>query len=203
MEPEITWTSHAGNLGLDFLNTRRNSKGRSVDLISTPAALQGWFDFIGLHPSRVDVATSPPHARRLLDEAQRLRSAIRYAAETLARGEPAPPRTLHALNRVLGASRLATELVHHEGCLARIERETATSPLAVLAPIALAAATLLTDADPARLRQCASGRCVIWFLDSSKNGRRRWCSMARCGNRAKAARHYRKQKTAGGWLRPQ
>jgi predicted RNA-binding Zn ribbon-like protein len=46
------------------------------------------------------------------------------------------------------------------------------------------------DADPDRIRQGDDETCVLWFLDTSKNGRRRWCSMARCGNRAKVAAHY-------------
>jgi predicted RNA-binding Zn ribbon-like protein len=39
-----------------------------------------------------------------------------------------------------------------------------------------------------RIRGCANPECVLWFYDVSKNGRRRWCSMEGCGNRAKAAR---------------
>ena len=69
--------------------------------------------------------------------------------------------------------------------------------LAQLVPVARSAARLLSSADPARLRQCAAEDCVAWFLDTSKGGRRRWCSMERCGNRAKAARHRRKRGAAG------
>ena len=47
---------------------------------------------------------------------------------------------------------------------------------------------------PDRLRQCEHERCALWFLDTSRNGTRRWCSMASCGNRAKAARHYRRAR---------
>ncbi|MFE9930816.1 CGNR zinc finger domain-containing protein [Streptomyces sp. NPDC005533] len=43
---------------------------------------------------------------------------------------------------------------------------------------------------PGRIRRCASGTCVLHFHDTSRNGTRRWCSMAVCGNRAKASRHY-------------
>ncbi|HEY1176305.1 MAG TPA: CGNR zinc finger domain-containing protein, partial [Phytomonospora sp.] len=39
-----------------------------------------------------------------------------------------------------------------------------------------------------RIRKCANPDCLLWFLDVSKNGRRRWCSMEGCGNRAKAER---------------
>ncbi len=42
---------------------------------------------------------------------------------------------------------------------------------------------------PDRIRRCGHPDCVLYFFDTSKNGTRRWCSMAGCGNRAKAARH--------------
>ncbi|MEV7022896.1 CGNR zinc finger domain-containing protein [Kitasatospora sp. NPDC093558] len=45
-----------------------------------------------------------------------------------------------------------------------------------------------------RVRQCAHDACILHFFDASQNGRRRWCRMAVCGNRAKAARHYVKAK---------
>jgi predicted RNA-binding Zn ribbon-like protein len=48
----------------------------------------------------------------------------------------------------------------------------------------------LVAAGPGRIRQCAHDACVLWFYDDSARGTRRWCSMAGCGNRAKAARHY-------------
>ncbi|GAA3029782.1 CGNR zinc finger domain-containing protein [Kitasatospora sp. NPDC006786] len=45
-----------------------------------------------------------------------------------------------------------------------------------------------------RIRQCAHEACILHFFDASQNGRRRWCRMAVCGNRAKAARHYVKAR---------
>lgn len=184
------------SVALDFLNTRKYVKGRMTDLISTPEQLREWLDRVGLHAYGIDVEISPPAARLLFDEAHRLRDAIRAAVEAQVRGEPVPPHSLYALNRVLEASRFTARLAHDGKRLTLIERDTAPAPLAALSPIALAAATLLVEVDRRRIRQCRSDRCVLWFLDTSKSGRRRWCSMATCGNRAKAARHYKKQKAA-------
>ncbi|MEU4231873.1 CGNR zinc finger domain-containing protein [Nonomuraea sp. NPDC026600] len=50
---------------------------------------------------------------------------------------------------------------------------------------------------PERVRKCAHPECVLWFLDVSKNGSRRWCSMEACGNRAKVGRFNQRQRTAG------
>ncbi|MBN3788100.1 ABATE domain-containing protein [Burkholderia sp. Ac-20353] len=59
----------------------------------------------------------------------------------------------------------------------------------ILGPVALAAADLLTSGNLARMRICSSHDCDWLFLDTSKSGRRRWCQMDVCGNRAKARRH--------------
>jgi predicted RNA-binding Zn ribbon-like protein len=58
------------------------------------------------------------------------------------------------------------------------------------------AADLLTGARLARIRRCANDRCLYLFVDDSRNGTRRWCSMSMCGNRAKAHRHYVKSRQA-------
>ena len=169
-------------------------QGRRTDLISTPEQLRKWLDRVGLDAYGIDVEISPPAARLLFDETHRLRDAIHAAVEAQVRGEPVPPRSLYALNRALEVSRFTAQLVQSGERLALIERDTALAPLAVLSPIALAAAALLVEVDRRRIRRCRSDRCGLWFLDTSKNGRRRWCSMATCGNRAKAARHHQKQK---------
>lgn len=48
---------------------------------------------------------------------------------------------------------------------------------------------------PERVRKCANPRCVLWFLDVSKNGSRRWCRMDACGNRAKVGRFNQRQRS--------
>jgi predicted RNA-binding Zn ribbon-like protein len=66
----------------------------------------------------------------------------------------------------------------------------------VLWPVARAAFDLLTGAEAGRLRECAGRDCHWLFLDRSKNGSRRWCAMANCGNAAKARRHRAKSHRA-------
>jgi predicted RNA-binding Zn ribbon-like protein len=64
----------------------------------------------------------------------------------------------------------------------------------LLAPVLWSAADLLVGRQLPRVRQCANPACGWLFLDDSKSGNRRWCSMSACGNRAKAHRHYQRQK---------
>jgi predicted RNA-binding Zn ribbon-like protein len=66
----------------------------------------------------------------------------------------------------------------------------------LLGPIAWSAAELLTSAELALVRECEGERCSWLFLDTSRNRRRRWCSMVDCGNRAKARRHYAQRRAS-------
>lgn len=50
---------------------------------------------------------------------------------------------------------------------------------------------------PSRVRRCAHPDCILWFLDVSKNGSRRWCSMEGCGNRAKVGRFNQRHRPTG------
>ena len=68
-----------------------------------------------------------------------------------------------------------------------IEREWRVPWLAVRSLLGL------LDEHPARVRKCANPDCPFWFLDTTRSGTRRWCSMSVCGNRLKARRHYQRQ----------
>jgi predicted RNA-binding Zn ribbon-like protein len=53
----------------------------------------------------------------------------------------------------------------------------------------------LARQSPGRLRPCANGECRLFLIDRSKANAARWCSMAVCGNRMKARRHYQRSRT--------
>ena len=61
-------------------------------------------------------------------------------------------------------------------------------------PVARDAAVFLTSVRLSRLRTCANPRCRWLFVDVTRNGMRRWCSMAVCGNRAKVGRYRQRQR---------
>jgi predicted RNA-binding Zn ribbon-like protein len=66
----------------------------------------------------------------------------------------------------------------------------------LIVPIAEAAADLLCHGDLSLVKKCGNPRCILFFYDTTKNHARRWCSMAGCGNRMKAAAHYRRLHSA-------
>ena len=65
----------------------------------------------------------------------------------------------------------------------------------LLLPIAKAIGDLICKADFTQIKYCEGSKCALWFYDLSKNQTRRWCSMAICGNRAKAATYRAKNRT--------
>jgi predicted RNA-binding Zn ribbon-like protein len=69
------------------------------------------------------------------------------------------------------------------------------NPTELLGPIAEAVADLICNQDFRLIRSCGGAGCILLFLDRTKAHGRRWCSMAVCGNRAKAAAHRARQAT--------
>ncbi len=184
----------SGNLALDFLNTREGVGPDASDTASSPAALLEWLVAAGLLTGvhLEQLRASPPDARILLAEAHRLRQEIRAAVGAMTGGRPTPESSLMTLNRVLDSRSTSLQLTRRDTGLALVESMEAGPVRSLLSPVAEAAAHFLVDGDATRIRQCHAADCGWWFEDTSKNGRRKWCSMARCGNRAKAATHYRR-----------
>ena len=209
MNQDSHFVFDGGALALDLLNTWRFNADQPLDLLQSPEDLVIWLAAAGLPDGAycAELSSSPPNRRILLDEALWLRRDILLIVQSLVAGELPPPYTVDALNRILTESGTSFRLdsltippegdqeERMEGQLVLNVHEHISSVLGVLQPIALSAARIVTEANPTRIRQCASSNCMYWFLDTSKSGRRRWCSMSRCGNRAKVAKHYRQRST--------
>lgn len=209
MNQDSHFVFDGGTLALDLLNTWRFNADQPLDLLQSPEDLVIWLAAAGLPDGAycAELSSSPPNRRILLDEALWLRRDILLIVQSLVAGELPPPYTVDALNRILTENGTSFRLDSltippegdqeegMEGQLVLNVHEHISSVLGVLQPIALSAARIVTEANPTRIRQCASSNCMYWFLDTSKSGRRRWCSMSRCGNRAKVAKHYRQRST--------
>jgi len=107
-----------------------------------------------------------------------------------------PPHAVAAVNHALDTAPARRVLVRgNKGFGWQIDRVGFSAP-ALLAPVLWSAGDLMVSPDTLRLRHCSNEQCLWLFLDESKNGSRRWCSMQACGNRAKAHRHYLRTRTA-------
>ncbi len=156
---------------LDLLNTRWAGAAPG-DLLTDLDGLRLWLEL-------TELADRVPVDEHTLNALHDAREAVHAAVTS---GEYA------ALNRVLEHGRLRRELTEEGPRSVPEVIDPAWLPGWLAADNLL---HLIAEA-PHRIRQCAHPECVLFFYDTSKNGTRRWHSMATCGNRTKAARHYAK-----------
>lgn len=129
------------------------------------------------------IAGAPRASRELLDDARELREAIRRLLDCAREGGSPSAADL----------RLVNEWARNPVPAPQIGRDFALvsvgpDPVAgALAHIARETVELVTGPELARVRSCAG--CSLLFIDRSRPGTRRWCSMERCGNRDKTARY--------------
>jgi predicted RNA-binding Zn ribbon-like protein len=177
---------------LDFLNTSElDGFGRPVEHLAVLADATAWLEDHGLlHPSKRRPLDESPAARAatLLEHVHAVRAGLREIVEAVVARRAVDPGALAAVNRVLRA-RSVVELVPGEGSVALAHRQVGDPLDDALAAIAEPLVALIASRGTDRLRICANDGCAWVFHDTSRAGRRRWCSMASCGNRAKAARH--------------
>ena len=173
-EPELI----GGHLCLDLLNTVawRLDGERRIDRIADPLAVSTWLSATGLQQSK---------------DVQRIVAARETAycvLQPIAIGEEPEAYDVEALRKLMVDAITRAELAS----VSPLEWHADDPAIA----LALAVWRLLEDEDLSRLRQCQDDACGWLFLDRSKNGSRRWCSSADCGNRARAKRHYQRLHSA-------
>jgi predicted RNA-binding Zn ribbon-like protein len=101
--------------------------------------------------------------------------------------------SIAALNQHLKRLRSRQRIEWRHGEL-RWSQVAGRGTTAITDRLALIAAELITSKDLQRLRRCANPQCGWLFLDTTRNGRRKWCSMTECGGRAKSKRYYESRK---------
>jgi predicted RNA-binding Zn ribbon-like protein len=177
---------------LDFLNTLEFDDGLPVErLPDLPAAVE-WFVGRGVcHTDARQIAGDST----ALDRTRRVRAALREVADAVVEERAPAQDALDTVNTAIRA-RSATELVAAPDGVGVGHRHIGDPLDDALARIVEPLVNELAGGRPERVRICANDSCRWVFYDASRAGRRRWCDMASCGNRAKAARH-RARKRAG------
>lgn len=186
---------------LDYANTRMyRGSAAPVEQFSAWPALLDWIAGSGglgaeaAAELRAWADGDPAGAAALFDSAIALREVVYRVFSAVASGVLVAEADLVALNHALAEAPARARLARLGGAYVwRIEHAGPSAP-ALLAPVLWSAADLLVEAPHRRIRQCANPQCLWLFIDASKNGTRRWCDMAACGNRAKAHRHYLRSK---------
>jgi len=185
----------------DFLNTDDTENGFPVDRLPTLDAALGWFVDRGvIHKegadrTRAEAAADGAAAARDLARIQGVRAALREVSLSLAEHTAPTSGALDTINRALHA-RQVIELVPAPDGVHVDHRHVGDPVDDALARLADPLVLELTGGHPERIKSCASDTCDWIFYDSSRTSRRRWCDMATCGNRAKAARHRARERSA-------
>ncbi len=192
----------SGNLSLDLVNTRPLSAGQMIDRLTSVEEVDAWLAVAGVAERGSVLDLSARLRERVLVDARALRSAVAAAASALRDGVGVPDAAVDVVNGILATRSWTHRVERTADGFRRGESAAERDASAVLAPVAEAAAELLAEVDPARIRQCDDDTCVLWFVDTTRNGSRRWCSMERCGSRAKSAAHYRRTKKGRRRPRP-
>jgi predicted RNA-binding Zn ribbon-like protein len=178
--PDRYFRGGAGRLSLDFVRTlRHRGEGTETEMLPDTAALTAWVAQFGPWPS------APRPAGVGQDAAARgLREAV-YELIVVARS----PQGIHGFSsrgrETVNSAALSPVPAPHLGPSGSIRWHADDPTSATLALIARDALDLVSSRAIDRVHECANPGCQALFLDSSRPGTRRWCSMNTCGNKAK------------------
>ncbi len=182
----------ADHPGVELLNSAGAPYGAWIDWLQNGQEMLGWMAAVGLLSTDQARTLAVQMPRRELDETAQAMRALRDAFR--ANLPEASSSFVAQLNQILSKGRGHYHLRSDDQGLALDMVPRLKTGGDLLGLCAAAIADLYCLGEPGRTRQCDGPTCTYWFRDVSKNNRRRWCSMAVCGNRAKAATHRAKQK---------
>jgi len=174
-----------GHRALDLTATLAGRrKAASRELLAAPADLCRWLRAAGFDIEDLEASEAE------LTAARRLREAVHAIALARIGGTVDPADAQTELNAIARGPAAAPQL-DARGVLA-----WHGDAAALTATLAREAVALFGGPQAQGIRRCEADGCAILFLDTSRSGDRRWCSMAACGNKAKVAEFRRRQRAA-------
>jgi predicted RNA-binding Zn ribbon-like protein len=172
--------SVGGHSALDLINTQCMSQGVLTDRLSDDKAVLAWVEQTymlkpAIRPSTLNGA--------LLAQTTKLRTIL---ARYLKDQQKLSQRDVGFLNKTLAQYQSYQQLsLSNDGQHYSQHKVIANSSEALVGLIADSVGELIANGDIRYIRKCESDDCVLWFYDRTKGHKRRWCSMAICGNRHK------------------
>lgn len=190
-----------GRLSLDFANTVDWHAGDNrIEYLLGYSDLVAW----GRHAGVLSIPQAqtlfqqadlcPAGAAAVLERAIALRESIYRLFSAVSHSRSPETADLATFNEELGQALSQSRIIETAEGFDWDTTGTGDALDQILWPVVRDAADLLTSNSLRRIRECAGDRCGWLFLDTSRNGRRRWCAMEDCGNRAKARRHYQRSR---------
>jgi len=208
----------ADDRALDFLNSVAAPWGTRIEWLGDGTDLLNWLEKAELIPKDAAMGlrqqTSPEALDEIATRARDLREwfrdfVARHAGQRL---EVSALADLDSLNHLVAQDSVYRQIepwvtkTYEADKQSRDARSSSLhwqqhrrwlKPEDLLLPIAQAMGNLICEVNFERVKNCEGSTCPLWFHDVSKNHTRRWCTMALCGNRAKAAAHRAKIRPGG------
>lgn len=185
--------------GLAFVNTLEIDRGKSQEHLPDVEVALRWFQRRRLmHPETMEEGVAafradPDAAERAIARIRRVRAAMRELAEATVERRAPDPKQLDRINRALRTPYTYVLVPTPDG--RGWDHKHEGDPVeGALARLVESIAREISQGHPERMRVCANEECRWVFHDTSRSGRRKWCDMATCGNRAKVARHREKSR---------
>ena len=193
--PPLFLADHAA---LDFLNSIASPQGEPIDWLDDGENLLNWLVQSGLLAP--EIAQKFTHVDGL-DEVARAARELREWWRSFVTNHfnrPLTPEDLKGLERlnVLLAQDCTYDHIEENsaGGFVHTQHRRWKTPEQLLQVFASVIADCVCQVDFSLVRKCENPECTLIFYDTTKSHRRRWCSMAVCGNRAKAAAHRARSK---------
>lgn len=192
----------SGRLCLDFTNTLDwRGTDKPLELLNNYKDLLTWSGRLGLISDQetcqaLEIASQETNRSELVyRRAIALREALYLIFAKICQNKKPDQTEFEIFNHELSAA-MARSRISTAASGFKWQWSDKNNPLdRILWPIAFDAATLLTSDMLDRVGMCSDKKCAWLFLDTSKNHKRRWCSMEDCGNRAKFQRHYQRKQS--------
>lgn len=190
----------ADHVALDALNSRCSPSGEEIDWWDSGRGFITWMSAANLIDSegadRIISEQSVAQLNLIAERARVLRETFRgLVIARVTEQRPASAAALKILNRHLSKGARYPQLTQSDSGHMRLEWQASKKgPDQLLGLLAQPMAELLVSPRFSNVKNCEWPPCTLWFLDVSKNGKRRWCTMSVCGNRAKAAAHRARKK---------
>lgn len=192
-----------GRLCLDFANTVswHDSSEKSQELLTSYERLVNWSLKANILKKQQSLSllkkaeSQPSKAKEVLQQAIELRESIYQIFSSVSNNETPASKELSILNEALGNAYGMIRVVPGENKFSLEFLNGEETLDGMLPPIVQSAIDILiSEKELSRVKKCEGYPCGWLFLDTSRNRSRRWCSMADCGNRAKAKRFYHNKK---------
>ncbi|MER6123593.1 ABATE domain-containing protein [Streptomyces sp. NPDC001795] len=183
---ELRFNFLSGRLCLAFVATVGERRRGKYERLRRPADLARWYQEAEVLDAPITITSGG------LETARALREAIYRPAQRLVSGLAPAAEDEEVINAAAAFPPLVPVL---RSGTARLNPPPTGAERAALSTLARDAIDLFTHVDAARIRECAGPECGLLFVDTSRPGRRRWCSSAACGGKDRAAA-YRRRKRA-------